>query len=454
MKLSRQLHIAFAILLLFVIGITSVLFYSLLLDKLVDEQRKEMRDKGRATLQLLGEQEGKLTRLDRRDLQAINNIALRGQKMEVILFRGSDKILFTTLPVETAQSWVQLAKEQRREGKELWQGKDDKYIVELVGNRTIGRERLLLAMPLQGVRDVRASLIWQVVWMLAAGGLVAYLLSVILTRRLVKPLSRLQQQLHKVKQRRFSEVERVKTGGEVGEVAESLYQMAAELERFQRTQKEFFQNASHELKTPLMSIQGYAEGIRDHVFIGEQAEQGLEVIINESKRLKGIVTEMILLAKLESEEDIFQHQPVPVKTILEETVTRLNPLRVQKGLQIDIAFASNVAPDVTIRADHEKLLQALINIISNAIRYARRVIAINVELSVNNEVIIHVKDDGNGIQEALLPQLFHRFVKGKDGETGLGMAISRVIIERCGGTIAARNHPDGGALITLRFPRK
>jgi len=126
--------------------------------------------------------------------------------------------------------------------------------------------------------------------------------------------------LNKVEMRRFSEVRLVETGGEIGEVAKAVYDLAGELEKNQRTQKQFFQNASHELKTPLMSIQGYAEGIKDGIFTAERANKGLNVIVKECERLKKIVTEMILLAKLESEEGIFHMERFPLISIDSEGI--------------------------------------------------------------------------------------------------------------------------------------
>ncbi|MET3291973.1 UNVERIFIED_CONTAM: signal transduction histidine kinase [Brevibacillus sp. OAP136] len=445
MRLSRQLHIAFAVLLVAVIGITSILFYSFLLDKLVAEQRKEMREKGKLSLQIIAE-EG--DRLDKRELQAINNIALRGSKMEIILYRGNGNVLFSTLSEQTAVQWIEMAKDQKKQGKELFQGKDDKYIVEIINNRAQAKEKLILAMPLHGIKEMQLELAQQVLLILLVGGLLAYLLSLVVTRRLVKPLTLLRLEVNKVKERRFSEVKRIEANGEIGDVAHSVYQMADELERFGRMQKEFFQNASHELKTPLMAIQGYAEGIRDGVFVGERAEQGLDVIVSESIRLKEIVTEMILLAKLESEEDIFHLQPTSLNQIVTKTTARLGPLLMQKGLHIHSAIDGQT--DYIITADPDKLLQAMLNIVGNCIRYAKANIFIECVRN-GKEIILCIRDDGKGIDETILPQLFHRFVKGKDGETGLGMAISRVIIERCGGKITAENHLEGGAMFTVRF---
>jgi len=285
---------------------------------------------------------------------------------------------------------------------------------------------------------------------LSIGVILAFLLSIFITRRLVKPLGDLRKELHKVELRRFSEVQLVETKGEIGVVAKAVYNLAGELDNYQHTQKQFFQNASHELKTPLMSIQGYAEGIKDGIFTGEQANKGLHVIVNECERLKKIVTEMILLAKLESEEGIFHMDRVSVPELIKETLERINPLFIKNGLQIEISGLEN-DEELLIYADREKLLQALINILGNAARYAKETIRIQATADAEG-IDIGISDDGEGIPETLLSQLFERFTKGINGETGLGLAISRAIVERCRGRISAHNEPDGGAAFVLRFP--
>jgi signal transduction histidine kinase len=225
--------------------------------------------------------------------------------------------------------------------------------------------------------------------------------------------------------------------------------MAGELKRFNQVQKQFFQNASHELKTPLMSISGYAEGIRDGIFEGDSMHKGLDIIVSESGRLKNIVTEMTLLAKLDSEEDIFNPVDVCVKDLLNETIERMNPLLVKKGLTLHTDYDEKES--LIIHADRDKLLQALLNVVSNATRYARHHIYIHAVMN-KDRIEMYISDDGEGISEDLLPFLFHRFVKGKDGESGLGLAISRAIVERCGGYITADNRTEGGAKISLGFP--
>ena len=122
--------------------------------------------------------------------------------------------------------------------------------------------------------------------------LVVVILSYFLTNRLVTPLTRLKWQLKKIEKRQFDDIEPIQATGEIKEVAQSVYDMAAELERYITSQQIFFQNASHELKTPLMTIQGYAEGIKEKVFDPEEEEKGLEVMVTEVKRLKKIINEL------------------------------------------------------------------------------------------------------------------------------------------------------------------
>lgn len=198
-----------------------------------------------------------------------------------------------------------------------------------------------------------------------------------------------------------------------------------------------------------MSIAGYAEGIRDGVFEGEGVYKGLDIILSESDRLKNLVTEMTLLAKLDSEEDIYQPSLVCLKDLLAETIERVNPMLVKKEITLHPSYDEH--EQLIVRADQDKLLQAMLNVVTNAIRHADKNIYIHASAK-KGRIEISVSDDGGGIPDELLPYLFHRFVKGKDGESGLGLAISRAIVERCGGLITAGNRKGGGAIFSLGFP--
>src|SRR5690625_7247722 len=110
--------------------------------------------------------------------------------------------------------------------------------------------------------------------------------------------------------------------------------MANELQRYISTQQIFFQNASHELKTPLMTIQGYAEGIKEKVFDEAETEKGLEVMVTEVARLKAIINEMTLLAKLDSEEEAYHREPVNIESFINHIVERT--LRMANGENVKL----------------------------------------------------------------------------------------------------------------------
>lgn len=256
------------------------------------------------------------------------------------------------------------------------------------------------------------------------------------------------KEIKKVQFRRFSEVQLVPARGEIAEVSESVYSMAQELDRFHEIQRQFLQNASHELKTPLMSIQGYAEGIRDGIFADDAAHKGLDVIVSETNRIKHIVTEITLLAKLESEEDLFHPATHSAADLVNRAVERLHPIKLQQNIAIAIR---TYGEDGIVYVDDGKILQALLNLIANGLRHATEQIEIKIQ-SGKRFVTIEIIDDGDGIPEDLLPHLFHRFVKGKNGDVGLGLAITRAIIERSGGTIEVKNGVFTGAIFRITLP--
>ncbi|TMV46456.1 HAMP domain-containing histidine kinase [Paenibacillus mesophilus] len=460
MKLLVQINVAFGVLLVLVLSVTAVIFHYVLLDHFIKAQKKDMQQMSSTIsmkMQALPLSEAASAAVPAVSETPVLASSLLATPIAVSPLLGIDAIItdnqanvvYSTLPGASAQISVARIEEAGVSKLQmLREGKDDRY---LVATNDLSDGTLTLFMPMSKIKAIEQAVLGRLLVVLCIGGILVFLLSLIITRRLIKPLMKLRGELRKVENRRFSEVKLVEAGGEIGDVAQTVYEMAEELETYSRIQKQFIQNASHELKTPLMSISGYAEGIRDGIFEGESVRKGLDIIISESGRLKNIVTEMTLLAKLEGEEHIFKLAEVDIVELIEETIERINPLLVQKGLTIETAIAGELADALVVRADRDKLLQALLNVVSNATRYARHRILIRAGMG-KNQIELSVTDDGGGIPDDLLPQLFHRFVKGKEGETGLGLAISRAIVERCGGTISARNDEAGGADISMRFP--
>lgn len=441
MKLIYQINLAFGIVLILILSVTAAVTHYILLDYFIGVQKEELKKMGIEITNSLNEKD-----IESIQIKDFLTSPIPSKDIEMILIDDNGDIISSSVPKENIDFFVDPKDIKDATDIEAVQnGSDDQFITEV--NKT-SQGTITLLTPISKVKEIEQALFKQLLIIFCLGGVFMFICSLFITKKLIQPLMKLCEELKKVKERKFSDVKLIKVRGEIGSVAQSVYDMAGELERYHHVQKQFFQNSSHELKTPLMSISGYAEGIRDGVFEGESVQKGLDIIISESDRLTKIVTEMTLLAKLDSEEGIFKNTTFPLQDLLIETVERMNPILMKKNLTLHILCADEL---FMIYADRNKLLQALINVVSNATRYAKQ--EIFVETRLNQERIeIMIRDDGPGIPEELLLYLFHRFVKGKDGESGLGLAISRAIVERCGGTITADNHQEGGAVITIGFP--
>ncbi|HLS07456.1 HAMP domain-containing sensor histidine kinase [Lentibacillus sp.] len=437
MKLQSQLNLAFTALLLVILAVTGYVIYSMILGMLIDNEKTELQQKGELLVEVLNEQYS-----PQGSVQDLSDF-LNDQNLHLFLYdRSKNQILMSTMPQQYVEGFS--ANQYFADNQEdLWEAGNSKFVTSriLIYPEQTGLELILLT-PLTDLQMVQQNFFRRLILVFVIGTMAAVALSYLLTNKLVTPLTKLKKQLKKIEKRQFDQIERVKATGEIKEVEQSVYDMATELNRYMKSQQAFFQNASHELKTPLMTIQGYAEGIRDHVFDADDQEKGLEMMVTEVNRLKKIINEMILLAKLDSEQTEYQPEQIDANELIEQVLDRALPLVSEKGIELNHTVDQNGV----FYADQEKLLRALLNITFNAIRHAHSRVAI----TVSHQTIM-IEDDGEGISEDLMPHIFHRFVKGKTGETGLGLAIARAIIEQSGGKIMVRDSELGGAKFVIVF---
>ncbi|MDX8046329.1 HAMP domain-containing sensor histidine kinase [Gracilibacillus sp. S3-1-1] len=443
MKLQHQITIAFTTLLVIIMTITGILIYSQLLQMLIQNEQRQLEDKGGLIVDFILTEGLNDTRSVQRFFQLLEQYNL-----QVFVYdENDDRIVLSSLSdVDMIDDWTQEYNLNSRI-QPVWQGDGDRYVVSIIPIVSPhSTQHLVLLTPLDNLQEVQKNLVNRLFLIFVIGILVTILISHYLTATLVTPLTKLRHQLKKIEKRKFDEMEEVKAAGEIKQVEQSVVEMANELNSYIQSQQQFFQNASHELKTPLMAIQGYAEGIRDGVFEGDDADRGFEVMIAEIKRLKKIINEIILLAKLDSETDIYKVEKVNSKVFMKQVVERAIPIANEKNIEV----LEHPVDEIEISFDGEKMLQAVMNIVSNAIRHANTEIEIAAFVKAK-QFHIEITDNGSGIDEELMKKLFHRFVKGESGETGLGLAIARAIVERSGGVIKASNTTEGGARFTMIF---
>jgi signal transduction histidine kinase len=281
---------------------------------------------------------------------------------------------------------------------------------------------------------------------LAISAFIAVCLGLFFEKSLTKPIRLLTKHMKNYSVQSAGREITLQTKDEIGELANSFNTLSRKLKQYDAGQRKFFQNASHELKTPLMAIQGNAEGILDGVVTGEEIPHSLQVIITESQRLKRIVDGITYLAKLESVEETFVFTEDSLARIIQEAVQSVAALAEQKG--VAILIENDVVE--TVRVDQEKMKRAFINLLGNAIRYAESTIIVK-SYRINQQVVIEVQDDGSGLSPGEENKVFQRFYSGEAGGSGIGLAITKAIIEGHNGTITAINRHPKGAVFRINL---
>jgi signal transduction histidine kinase len=238
-------------------------------------------------------------------------------------------------------------------------------------------------------------------------------------------------------------------------LARSFNSMADQVEAAQRSQRDFVANVSHELKTPLTSIQGFSQALLDGAAATPEATaRAARVIHDEAERMRRMVDELLILARFDAGQVDMAHAPVELGPLLAACVERLSPQAQAAGIALELD-----APDApTITGDGDRLAQVFANLLDNAIAHTpaggRVTLAAH---QVGNTVEVTVTDTGEGIPAEALPRIFERFYRVDQSRqhsrgAGLGLAIAREIVEAHGGTITVESVVGLGSRFTVRLP--
>lgn len=222
------------------------------------------------------------------------------------------------------------------------------------------------------------------------------------------------------------------------------FRFGRDIEKEAERQQTFFQNASHELKTPLMAIQGYAEGIQAGVM---DTGGAAEVILAESDRMTELVDELLDISKIDMGRQQLALSETDIRELLYDSIRAVEPAAAASGITIVPDFPEE---PVMVSCDDTRLRRAVTNILTNGFRYARSELCLTCRVD-KHHVTIRIQDDGDGIAEADLPHIFDRFYMGKSGKSGIGLALTKEIIHLHRGTIRAYNG-ETGAVFEITLP--
>ena len=284
---------------------------------------------------------------------------------------------------------------------------------------------------------------------------ILFILSYLFSYRLIKPLEQLTLVTKEFSKGNFNEIKAIKTGDEIEGLTDSFNKMGRDikliiedLEEEQKKQKKFLDNVTHEIRTPLTNIIGYAD-LSKRTKESENLEKYLSYITGESNRLLGMVNDLLELSRLNTYEQAIIKNEVNLRTLIEQ-ITNLMKDRARKyGFKVEC-----VLENLVILADSEKLKQVIINLIDNAIKHSEGD-EIIIRLWKANYIYISVSDNGIGIPEVdkdNILQPFYRIDKSKGRKlrgSGLGLSICQGIVAAHGGAIKIESRIEGGTIVTF-----
>ncbi len=341
----------------------------------------------------------------------------------------------------------------------------------VLGLRTPGTDRLLdrdgNRIAVLAGQEVRAAPRETVLWFALSSALVligAIMAGVWLARRLARPIRTIEDTTAAIAAGDLAArvtIDGGRPSDELVSLGHSVNRMAADLERSRALDRQFLMSVSHDLRTPLTAISGYAEALRDGAV--DEPKMAGEIIGNHAGRLDRLVGDLLDLAKLDANRFQLNLRPVDLAVVAGRTAAGLAPQADQHGVHIETTMRA--APVVV--ADADRLAQAIGNVITNAVSFARQQVTVEVDTELSTApdpasqvgwATVSISDDGPGFAAEDLPFVFDRLYTGSarprqaENSSGLGLAIVRELSAAMDGQVEAGNEPEGGARITLRLP--
>ncbi|WP_342599772.1 HAMP domain-containing sensor histidine kinase [Psychrobacillus sp. FSL H8-0483] len=291
------------------------------------------------------------------------------------------------------------------------------------------------------------------------------LLNYLVSRSIILPISILTNGAHRIKSGDLSFEIKATSNDEIGQLNRSFEEMRIKLKesvnlqlQYEENRKELLSNISHDLKTPITSIIGYVEGIKDGVAnTPEKTDKYLSIIHLKAKDMDSLIDELFLFSKLDLKKEPFSFEIIELNQYMRDYVEELHLELLQDGIKIEFDLMHK---PMYVAADREKLKRVMVNLINNCVKYMDKVQK-NITISLiegNNDITIKITDNGQGIEPSALPHIFNRFYRAEQsrnsqtGGSGLGLAIAKQIIVEHGGEIWATSELGKGTNVffTLR----
>ncbi|EAF5658717.1 sensor histidine kinase [Listeria innocua] len=274
-------------------------------------------------------------------------------------------------------------------------------------------------------------------------------------RYIVKPVVKLTHATKKIRRGNYDVGLEVRRKDEIGQLADSFAKMASELEKSEAARQEFVANVSHELQSPLTSMQGFARLLGSGTLTEKEQKEYLTVLSEETTRLSSLTKQLLTLASLDQESELRKKEPVQLAEQWRQLIQMTEWSWREKELTINLELA-----DINYSGDAELLYQVWSNLLNNAIKYTPKSGNIQVRLyEETTNVFVEVWNSGVGISKEDMAKIFERFYKAsqsrtrEEGSSGLGLSICKKIITLHHGEITVESNTKKGTTFKVKLPK-
>lgn len=271
-------------------------------------------------------------------------------------------------------------------------------------------------------------------------------------KNIFRPIEQINEATKKVALGEYDIELETKREDEIGELTNNFNKMIRGLKSTENLQKEFINNVSHEIKTPVSSIEGFAKFLKDKNLTDEEREEYANIIIEEAKRLENLTGKILKLSKLNNQEIITNKQEIEVAEQIRKAISLLEPKWSKKDIKINVSLEEKI-----FLGDEDLIFQVWVNIIDNAIKFSNE--GENIDIKVyekDSNINVEIKDHGIGMKEEELEKVYDRFYQidrshSKEG-SGLGLAIVKRIVELSEGKIEIKSKENKGTTVIVKLP--
>ena len=295
---------------------------------------------------------------------------------------------------------------------------------------------------------------------LLRAGIIALILSFILAwfiaRWITRPLQKISISASQIAKGNYIKVP-IEGPLEVKQLAGVINDMVTKVQESMQSQKDFVANVTHEFKTPLTSIQGFAQALLDGAIVKKTDKQrAANIILGETERLNFLVNDLLTLSKLDAGTIVMEKVPVDINQLIRNTLEKLQFQINSAGIMVE----NKLTESLVVPVDAERISQVLNNLIDNAIKFSPKGKSIIISSSIEGRnAIFSVSDSGPGIAEDDQRRIFERFYqtdksrKGGQGRgVGLGLSIAKQIVNAHGGNISVKSYLDQGSTFMVKLP--